>query len=232
MEKLDLRPLRLIAPAVRSRAASLAGAVALLVAYSAVTVSPALITQQLIDRGLAAGDVPLVAVLALALIVAAAASSALSVLAARVLATAGEGVAADLRANLLRRVLGASTGWMAGCDDGYIAARVAEASSVSALFSKTSFTFASSVLQATGSAIAVAAMSPAVLALALLPVPAYVWCAARSLRAYRASVAAALEANACVPSSKNRQIRLSNFDTLMLTASGRAGAVAAGPPAA
>ena len=37
---------------------------------------------------------------------------------------------------------------------------------------------------------------------------------------------------ACVPSSKNRQIRLSNFDTLMLTASGRAGAVAAGPPAA
>ena len=38
--------------------------------------------------------------------------------------------------------------------------------------------------------------------------------------------------DACVPSSKNRQIRLSNFDTLMLTASGRAGAVAAGPPAA
>ena len=38
--------------------------------------------------------------------------------------------------------------------------------------------------------------------------------------------------NVCVPSSKNRQIRLSNFDTLMLTASGRAGAVAAGPPAA
>ena len=36
----------------------------------------------------------------------------------------------------------------------------------------------------------------------------------------------------CVPSSKNRQIRLSNFDTLMLTASGRAGAAAAGPPAA
>lgn len=36
----------------------------------------------------------------------------------------------------------------------------------------------------------------------------------------------------CVSSSKNRQIRLSNFDTLMLTASGRAGAVAAGPPAA
>ena len=40
------------------------------------------------------------------------------------------------------------------------------------------------------------------------------------------------EALSCVPSSKNRQIRLSNFDTLMLTASGRAGAVAAGPPAA
>ncbi len=36
----------------------------------------------------------------------------------------------------------------------------------------------------------------------------------------------------CVPSSKNRQIRLSNFDTLMLTASGRAVDVAAGPPAA
>lgn len=41
-----------------------------------------------------------------------------------------------------------------------------------------------------------------------------------------------LTAHTCVPSSKNRQIRLSNFDTLMLTASGRAGAVAAGPPAA
>lgn len=41
-----------------------------------------------------------------------------------------------------------------------------------------------------------------------------------------------IHADACVPSSKNRQIRLSNFDTLMLTASGRAGAVAAGPPAA
>ena len=40
------------------------------------------------------------------------------------------------------------------------------------------------------------------------------------------------EQDECVPSSKNRQIRLSNFDTLMLTASGRAGAVAAGPPAA
>ena len=40
------------------------------------------------------------------------------------------------------------------------------------------------------------------------------------------------EALGCVPSSKNRQIRLSNFDTLMLTASGRAGAVASGPPAA
>gem|GEM_PF-4384971 len=42
----------------------------------------------------------------------------------------------------------------------------------------------------------------------------------------------AAEKSRCVPSSKNRQIRLSNFDTLMLTASGRAGAVAAGPPAA
>ena len=41
-----------------------------------------------------------------------------------------------------------------------------------------------------------------------------------------------VDAGTCVPSSKNRQIRLSNFDTLMLTASGRAGAVAAGPPAA
>ena len=36
----------------------------------------------------------------------------------------------------------------------------------------------------------------------------------------------------CVPSSKNRQIRLSNFDTLLLTASGRAGAGATAPPAA
>ena len=43
---------------------------------------------------------------------------------------------------------------------------------------------------------------------------------------------ASLRILSCVPSSKNRQIRLSNFDTLMLTASGRAGAVAAGPPAA
>lgn len=192
----DLRPLRPIAPAVRSRAASLAGAAALLVAYSAVAVSPALITQQLIDRGLSAGNVPLVAALACALVVAAAAGSALSVLAARVLAAAGEGVAADLRADLVRRVLDAPAGWMAGRDDGYVAARITEASGVSALFSKTSFTFASSVLQAAGSAAAVAAMSPTVLALALLPVPAYAWCAARSLRAYRASVASAMEASA------------------------------------
>lgn len=192
----DLRALRLIAPAVRSRAASLAGASVLLVAYSAVAVSPALITQQLIDRGLAAGDVPLVAALACALVAAAAAGSALSVLAARVLAAAGEGVAADLRADLVRRALDAPAGWMAGRDDGYVAARITEASGVSALFSKTSFTFASSVLQAAGSAAAVAAMSPAVLALALLPVPAYAWCAARSLGAYRVSVAAALEASA------------------------------------
>ena len=196
MARLDLRALRLIASAVRSRAASLAGAAALLVVYSAVAVSPALITQQLIDRGLAAGNVPLVAALACALVAAAAAGSALSVLAARVLAAAGEGVAADLRADLVRRTLNAPADWMSGHDDGYVAARIAEASGVSALFSKTSFTFASSVLQATGSAIAVAAMSPAVLALALLPVPAYAWCAARSLRAYRASVAAAMEAAA------------------------------------
>lgn len=192
----DLRALRLITPAVRSRAASLAGAAVLLVAYSAVAVSPALITQQLIDRGLAAGDVPLVAALACALVAAAAAGSALSVLAARVLAAAGEGVAADLRADLVRRALDAPASWMAGRDDGYVAARITEASGVSALFSKTSFTFASSVLQAAGSAAAVAAMSPAVLALALLPVPAYAWCAARSLGAYRVSVAAALEASA------------------------------------
>lgn len=48
----------------------------------------------------------------------------------------------------------------------------------------------------------------------------------------RAFTAPERAASMCVPSSKNRQIRLSNFDTLMLTASGRAGAVAAGPPAA
>ena len=190
MAKPDLRPLRLIAPAVRSRAASLAGAAALLVAYSAVAVSPALITQQLIDRGLSAGDVSLVAALALALVAVAAAQSVLSVLAARVLSEAGEGVAADLRAELVRRALDAPAGWMAGRDDGYVAARVTEASGVSALFSKTSFAFASSALQAVGSAVAVAAMSPAVLAVALVPIPAYVWCAGRSLKAYRASVAA------------------------------------------
>lgn len=81
----DLSPLRLIAPAVRSRAASLTGAAVLLVAYSAVAVSPALVTQQLIDRSLAAGNVPLVAALACALVAVAAVGSALSVLAARAL---------------------------------------------------------------------------------------------------------------------------------------------------
>lgn len=142
--RAGLSSLRLISPFVRSRAASLAGAAALLVAYSAAAVSPALITQQLVDRGLAAGDVPLVAALALALVAAAAAQSVLSVLAARVLSEAGEGVAADLRAELARRALDAPAGWMAGRDDGYVAARVTEASGVSALFSKTSFAFASS----------------------------------------------------------------------------------------
>ena len=105
-------------------------------------------------------------------------------------------MAADLRAELVRRALDAPAGWMAGRDDGYVAARVTEASGVSALFSKTSFTFASSVLQAAGSAVAVAAMSPSVLAFAIVPIPAYVWCAGRSLKAYRASVAAAAEAAA------------------------------------
>ena len=81
----DLSPLRLIAPAVRSRAASLTGAAVLLVAYSAVAVSPALVTQQLIDRSLAAGNVPLVAALACALVAVAAVGSVLSVLAARAL---------------------------------------------------------------------------------------------------------------------------------------------------
>ena len=83
--RAGLSSLCFISPFVRSRAASLAGAAALLVAYSAAAVSPALITQQLVDRGLAAGDVPLVAALALALVAAAAAQSVLSVLAARVL---------------------------------------------------------------------------------------------------------------------------------------------------
>ncbi len=41
MARPDLRALRLIAPAIRSRTASLAGAAVLLVAYSAVAVSPA-----------------------------------------------------------------------------------------------------------------------------------------------------------------------------------------------
>ena len=58
--------LRLMAPFVRARAGALVGAAALLVAYSAVAVSPALITQRLIDRDLAAGDVSLVVALALA----------------------------------------------------------------------------------------------------------------------------------------------------------------------
>ena len=194
----DLRALRLIAPAVRSRAASLAGAAALLVAYSAVAVSPAsIITQQLIDRGLAAGDVTPVAVLACALVAAAAAGSALSVLAARTLAAAGEALAADLRADLVHRTLNASAGWMSGRDDGYVAARIAEASGVSALFSKTSFTFASSRAPGDGLGHRRCCDEPCRARPCAPPrFPAYAWCAARSLRAYRVSVAAALEANA------------------------------------
>lgn len=44
MMRVGLYALRLIAPAVRSHAASLAGAATLLVAYSAVAVSPALVS--------------------------------------------------------------------------------------------------------------------------------------------------------------------------------------------
>lgn len=69
MARPDLRALHLIAPAVRSRTASFVGA-AVLHVLSAVAVSPALITQQLIDRGLAEGDAPLVAALACALVAA------------------------------------------------------------------------------------------------------------------------------------------------------------------
>ena len=194
--RAGLSSLRLISPFVRSRAASLAGAAALLVAYSAAAVSPALITQQLVDRGLAAGGRSPRRGARAGARRGRGGQSVLSVLAARVLSEAGEGVAADLRAELVRRALDAPAGWMAGRDDGYVAARVTEASGVSALFSKTSFAFASSALQAAGSAVAVAAMSPAVLAFALVPIPAYVWCAGRSLKAYRASVAAAAEAAA------------------------------------
>lgn len=67
-----------------------------LVAYSAVAVSPALITQRLIDRDLAAGDVSLVVALALLLVLASGAQSALSVLLVRLLSAMGEGVAADV----------------------------------------------------------------------------------------------------------------------------------------
>ncbi|MDP9859653.1 putative membrane protein YdfJ with MMPL/SSD domain [Olsenella profusa DSM 13989] len=88
--------LRLMAPFVRARAGALVGAAALLVAYSAVAVSPALITQRLIDRDLAAGDVSLVVALALLLVLASGAQSALSVLLVRLLSAMGEGVAADV----------------------------------------------------------------------------------------------------------------------------------------
>lgn len=188
--------LRLMAPFVRARAGALVGAVALLVACSAVAVSPALITQRLVDQGLAAGDVRLVVALALLLVLASGTQSALSVLSVCLLSKVGEGVAADLRADLVRRALEAPPGWMGDRDEGYVAARVAEASGVSALFSKTSFTLASSVLQAGISAAAVASMSPLVFALALVPTPLYAWAAVRSVRRYRASVAAAMEASA------------------------------------
>lgn len=69
MARPDLRALHLIAPAVRSRTASFAGA-AVLHVLSAMAVSPALITQQLIDRGLAEGDASLVAALACTLVAA------------------------------------------------------------------------------------------------------------------------------------------------------------------
>ncbi len=188
--------LRILVPLVLHGNGKLCAACALLLFYSALTVLPALITQLIIDDGFAAADLGAVIALALLLVAVTAAQSGLSVGATKLLANLGQGIVSDLREALMSRALAMPPEWLSDKDDAYIASRINEASNVSSLFSQTSFTFLSSILQAAVAISLIASVDLRILAFAALPIPLYAAYAVRSVRRYRTAMAEALEAGA------------------------------------
>lgn len=188
--------LRILAPFMSGNGARLCGAGALIICYSALTVLPALITQLIIDDGFGAANLTAVIELATLLVIVGAAQSCLSVGAAKLLASLGQGIVSDLREALVSRALAMPSDWLSDKDDAYIASRINEASNVSSLFSQTSFTFLSSILQAVVATSLIASIDVRLLAFAVLPAPLYAAYAAHSIRKYRSAMAEAFEAAA------------------------------------
>lgn len=165
--------LRLLTPYVRGNKGKLTGAGALLLCYSALTVLPSLVMQLLIDDGFGTGRLNIIILLAVSLVVIAGAQSLLSVSAAKLLARVGQGIVSDFRGALVPRALSMPTDWLSNKDDGYIASRINEANNVSSLFSQTSFTFLSSILQAMVAMSLMASTDVRILFFAMLPIPVY-----------------------------------------------------------
>lgn len=188
--------LRVLAPFVTEVKGRLVGACVLLLGYSALTVLPALITQLIIDDGFGAGDLGAIALLALLLVAVTAAQSALSIGVTKLLSNIGQGVVSDFREDLVSRALLMPSDWLSDKDDGYIASRINEVNNVSSLFSQTSFTFLSSIVQALVAVSLIATVDLRILALAALPIPLYALYAVRSTRRYRTAMAEAFEAGA------------------------------------
>ena len=188
--------LRLLTPYVRGNKGKLTGAGALLLCYSALTVLPSLVMQLLIDDGFGTGRLNIIILLAVSLVVIAGAQSLLSVSAAKLLARVGQGIVSDFRSALVSRALSMPTDWLSNKDDGYIASRINEANNVSSLFSQTSFTFLSSILQAMVAVSLMASTDVRILLFAMLPIPVYAAYAVHSVRKYRVAMAEAFEAGA------------------------------------
>ena len=188
--------LRILAPFVLGSKGKLGAACVLLLCYSVLTVLPALITQLIIDDGFGAANLRAIVLLALLLVAVTSAQSGLSVGATKLLAHFGQGIVSDLRESLVSRALTMPQDWLSDKDDGYIASRINEVNNVSSLFSQTSFTFLSSILQAAAAISLIASVDLRILAFAALPIPIYAVYAICSIRKYRTAMAEAFEAGA------------------------------------
>lgn len=188
--------LRILAPFVLGNKGKLGAACVLLLCYSVLTVLPALITQLIIDDGFGAANLRAIVLLALLLVAASSAQSGLSVGATKLLAHFGQGIVSDLRESLVSRAMTMPQDWLSDKDDGYIASRINEVNNVSSLFSQTSFTFLSSILQAAVAISLIASVDLRILAFAVLPIPIYAVYAICSIRKYRTAMAEAFEAGA------------------------------------
>lgn len=187
---------RILAPFVKGHKGKLGSACVLLTCYSILAVLPSLVTQLIIDDGFAASNTKAVVLFAGLLVLITATQSALSVGATKLLSNIGQGMAADLREDLVSRALSRPPEWLSDKDDGYIASRINEANNVSSLFSQTSFTFLSSMLQAAAAVALIASVDARILAFAALPIPIYATYAVCSIRNYRTAMAEAFEAGA------------------------------------